>query len=763
MPISREILLTRAMLFFTAFAAVMALVEIAAIGADLAAARDWTGVASQVLFALAFVVLAYGFFVYLLTRIGQLDRRHAHSPAGSEDLETVFTGDAGALAILIPSYKEEPAIVRRTLLSAALQAYPRRRVVLLIDDPCRPDGPGDAANLAIMRGMPSALQAIFDAAGAGCRQADADFRGRFASGAVDPAHEAATLARLNGEAANWFEREIDRYPVRDHGDRLFVTGVLVRCRDDHRRRAQRYALIGSGRALTLPEMTREYGRLAALFRVEFASFERKRYDNLSHASNKAMNLNSYIGLMGKSFVEATDAGSGELVLKEVAAGSGTLTIPAAELLLTLDADSVLLPDYALRLSHLMQQPGNERLAVVQTPYSAFPDAPGVLERVADATTDIQYLVHQGFTRYDATFWVGANALLRRSALEDICTVHMERGHPVRKYIQDRTVIEDTESSIDLADCGWGLHNYPERLAYSATPPDFGSLLIQRRRWANGGLIILPKALRYLRRGPAGWRKAAEALCRVHYLSAIAVANVAMLLVLFGWFERNATIIWLFLCSLPYMILYARDLILCGYRPGDFLRVYALNLLLIPVHLGGAIKSLHQAATGKHAAFGRTPKVTGRTAAAGGYVLAEYALCAGAAITVGINLMNRHFMSAGFAATYVVAYAYAILHYIGVRESLADLRFWLRPTAQPAPALRDNPPSELPALPSEFPSAIPIRPAVAHRALIGHDTQATARPRSRRTAPRKSERFAAGLRMRDGRRVHAERVGGKTVH
>ena len=127
----------------------------------------------------------------------------------------------------------------------------------------------------------------------------------------------------------------------------------------------------------------------------------------------------------------------------------------------------------------------------------------MLERVAGATTDIQYIIHQGFTRYDATYWVGANALLRKTALEDIVTVGEERGFEVRRYIQDRTVIEDTESSIDLVDRDWTLFNYPERLAYSATPPDFGALLIQRRRWANGGLIILPKLLRYLFRRTPG--------------------------------------------------------------------------------------------------------------------------------------------------------------------------------------------------------------------------------------------------------------------
>jgi cellulose synthase (UDP-forming) len=41
---------------------------------------------------------------------------------------------------------------------------------------------------------------------------------------------------------------------------------------------------------------------------------------------------------------------------------------------------------------------------------------------------------------------------------------------VRRYIQDRTVIEDTESSIDLVAHDWTLFNYDERLSYSAPPP-----------------------------------------------------------------------------------------------------------------------------------------------------------------------------------------------------------------------------------------------------------------------------------------------------
>ncbi|MBK0296813.1 glycosyltransferase, partial [Bacillus sp. S34] len=105
-------------------------------------------------------------------------------------------------------------------------------------------------------------------------------------------------------------------------------------------------------------------------------------------------------------------------------------------------------------------------------------------------TDIQHILHQGMSRHNATFWVGANAVIRTRALRDIEEVETVGGFEVKRYVQDRTVIEDTESSVDLGMHGWTLVNYPERLSYSATPPDFGSLIVQRRRWANGGLLIL---------------------------------------------------------------------------------------------------------------------------------------------------------------------------------------------------------------------------------------------------------------------------------
>src|SRR5665647_3667193 len=107
-------------------------------------------------------------------------------------------------------------------------------------------------------------------------------------------------------------------------------------------------------------------RLVWTFEAEITSFERKMYAHLPHDANKAMNLNAYIGLMGRRFRQIeTRLG---IVLRDAAEGddADVMVIPDSDYLLTLDADSVLLREYCLRLVHQMEMHGNERIAVMQT-------------------------------------------------------------------------------------------------------------------------------------------------------------------------------------------------------------------------------------------------------------------------------------------------------------------------------------------------------------------------------------------------------------
>jgi cellulose synthase (UDP-forming) len=378
-----------------------------------------------------------------------------------------------------------------------------------------------------------------------------------------------------------------------------------------------------------------------------------------------MNLNSYIALMGSRISDRhTERGREITQVPDTAPG---LDVPDPDYVLTLDADSLLEPRYTVRLVHFLERAENARVAVAQTPYSAIPNASRRLERIAGATTDIQYVIHQGFTAHGATYWVGANALLRKQALDDIAaTVRDERsGVEFVRYIHDRTVIEDTESSVDLVHRGWDLFNYPARLSYSATPPDFGALVVQRRRWANGGLLILPKLLRVIMRrssrpGPVG------AFMRLHYLVSIAAVNIgliALFLIPFADWYMN---ICLPLSCIAYFALYAHDLRLAGYRARDILRVYALNLMLIPVNLGGVARSIRQAITGKGTPFLRTPKVRDPTMAPALYMATPILLVVALALGGVLNALNGRAMTAVASGANALLLLYAVAAFMGWR-------------------------------------------------------------------------------------------------
>lgn len=408
-----------------------------------------------------------------------------------------------------------------------------------------------------------------------------------------------------------------------------------------------------------------------------------------------MNLNAYISLIGQRW-KMVETAEGIILLEAEDGEAAELEIPDSEYLLTLDADSMLLRDYCIRLVQFLEQEGNESVAVTQTPYSAYRGAPTRIERIAGATTDIQHILHQGMTYYGATFWVGANAVIRKTALDDIVQVETVRGFPIKTYIQDRTVIEDTESSIDIGAKGWTLVNYPERLSYSATPPDFGSLIVQRRRWANGGLLILPKLWNQLGerrrlRQRVLWR---EVALRVNYMASIAWASFGLIFLLAYPYDGRLLSPWVFFAAVPYFAVMGSDLRYSGYRFSDIFRIYGFNLVLLPINLAGVIKSMQQAVTGEKIPFARTPKVADRTAAPGLFVFLPYVIVAFSVWTFWRDFTAHNWGNAAFAAFNAILCSWAIIAYIGIRHSITDMALgvvswlWVDKKPEPKQIVRD---------------------------------------------------------------------------
>src|SRR6478752_786585 len=629
--------------------------------------------------------LALSSLLYLVARQGALYRTRAHRRVPRAVIDDSFDTTLPTMTVLVPSYREEVSTVRKTLLSAVLQEYPFLRVVLLLDDPPNPTSEEHKASLEGARQLSAELTAWLE-----------EPRERFAAtleafetsqlnsydensepSTADKAAAAAEVTALVAEydwAAAWLRTRADEEVIVDHVDRFFADRVLGVLAADFAEVSEALTkALAEDAVIPRHRMLQLHRRLAWTFRGELTWFERKLYSSLSQEVNKAMNLNSYIGLMGHSF-EVKQTPEGKVLAPS--GNSGSLVIPDADFLLTLDADSIILPEYCLRLVYVMTQPENARLAVIQTPYSAFPGSTTRMERLSGATTDLQHIVHQGMSYYGSTFWVGANAVIRKRALDDIVQVEHQGGYEIRRYVMDRTVIEDTESSLDLAIHGWRLLNYPERLSYSATPPDFGSLCIQRRRWANGGLIIMPKlwTLRRTRLKRAENNRAIETLLRINYLASTCWSSAALVLLLVYPFNNRLLSPLVLLAALPYFAAMSSDLKRCGYKRMDIFRVYGFNLILLPVNLAGVVKSIQQAITGRRIPFARTPKVANRTATPLLFAFSPFLIIGWSVWTAWRGYVNGFWGSVIFGAFNASTAAYALVSLVGVRFALVDV--WL---------------------------------------------------------------------------------------
>lgn len=658
---------------------------------------DFRFATEAVFYLLVVTSLTFSALMYLTARQGALYRYRDHTRVPRAELDRHFPPDyAHGITVLVPSYVEELQVIRKTLWSAALQEFGDLRVVLLIDDPPSPSDPARLADLTTTRGIPAEIEREL----APVTTRFEDFARRQAQRLADQGtvsvEDVRLLAAEYVAAAEWLEARADAWPIVDHTDVFFADQVLIGLASELRLNVLALNAAAEQRQAPGAERMAELARrLEWTFRAKLDAFERKTFASLSHEANKAMNLNSYIGLMGRRWNRVSTADG--VVLREAAADEpADLDIPDTEYLLTLDADSMLLRDYCLRLVEFLEEEGNERVAVTQTPYSAYRGAPTRIERIAGATTDIQHTLHQGMTYYGATFWVGANAVIRKRALDDICEVEMVGGFPIKTYIQDRTVIEDTESSIDIGTHGWSLVNYPERLSYSATPPDFGSLIVQRRRWANGGLLILRKFMeqlgeRHRRNERILWR---EVALRVNYMASIAWASFGLIFLLAYPYDGRLLSPWVFLAAVPYFLLMGSDLRYSGYRFIDIFRIYGFNLVLLPINLAGVLKSIQQALTGEKIPFARTPKVAGRTAAPGLYVLFPFLIVAFSVFTFWRDFSAQNWGNAAFAALNAVLCAWAIMAYIGIANSITDMVLgvvnwlWVEPRAKPKKKVAD---------------------------------------------------------------------------
>ena len=664
-------------IFFTALAWIGYLVEQ---GVRLNSIEITTQILAESFVYLATVtMLALSCLAYLISRLGHYERIKNHRRVPRSTIEDFLEDKHPSLTVLVPSYREEERVNRYTLLSAGLQEYPALKIVLLLDDPPNTDDAEHLRQLQQSRQLTVQLNDQLRVPYLKFTRALKTFESNNNEAIGITPKALNELAAYYDDAADWFTQERQSLNKEDHVDEFFANDLLQRMAVDLHTTANalRAAAEDPDAYLSRQRVKHLYTRLVNIFQAEFSSFERKQYASLSHEPNKAMNLNSYIGLMGGSYCSAPSPRGP--VLLPAGEQIPDLVVPDSDYLLTLDADSILLPEYCLRLIYIMEQKENARIAVSQTPYKSFRGATSKIERIASATTDIQHVVHQGLEKHHASFWVGANAIIRKSALMELEEQEDEGGFLIKRFINDRTVIEDTESSINLRARGWEIYNYPERLSYSATPPDFGTLAIQRQRWANGGLIIFPTLIKLWRRKTQGQQRisATEFLLRATYLASIAWTSISLCVLFFYPFEDGLLSRAAILTALPYFLCMTFDLKWLGYRKRDIFQIYGLNLLLLPINIAGTIQSVVQIIGGHKLAFARTPKIQNRTPGPLTYLLIPLVLIVWSIWTLRNDVIQQDITHLILNLINLTMLTFACLAFIGLKQFFVDIFYNLR--------------------------------------------------------------------------------------
>ena len=145
-----------------------------------------------------------------------------------------------------------------------------------------------------------------------------------------------------------------------------------------------------------------------------------------------------------------------------------------------DADHVPAQDFLTETVGFFGQ--DDKLFLVQTPH--FFLNPDPIERNIGAAgmpaeNEMFYgLVQKGLDKWNAAFFCGSAAVLRRQALEEVGGFH------------GSSVTEDAETALELHSHGWNSVYVQKPLIAGLQPETFESFIGQRSRWARGMAQIL---------------------------------------------------------------------------------------------------------------------------------------------------------------------------------------------------------------------------------------------------------------------------------
>ncbi len=164
---------------------------------------------------------------------------------------------------------------------------------------------------------------------------------------------------------------------------------------------------------------------------------------------------------------------------------------SGELILILDADHAPTVDFLRSTVGFFQRdPG---LFLVQTPHFFVNPDPveynlRTFDRMPGENEMFYYSIQPGLDRWNASFFCGSAAVLRRTALQEVGGLAGE------------TITEDCETALELHSRGWRSAYLPRPLIAGLQPETFSTFIAQRSRWAQGMIQLFILKNPWLKRG-----------------------------------------------------------------------------------------------------------------------------------------------------------------------------------------------------------------------------------------------------------------------
>lgn len=239
----------------------------------------------------------------------------------------------------------------------------------------------------------------------------------------------------------------------------------------------------------------------------------------------------------------------------------------AEFLLVLDADHIVLPQFLERTLGYFDDPA---VAFVQTPQSFYNTDSFLFRRargIAAGWWELKIFFHctqLAKNRWNASFFCGSSAVLRRSAIDDV------------GGFATSTLTEDIHTSVLIHAKGWRSLYIPERLAFGLEAQNLKQYYSQRRRWAAGSVSLLFRTpdSPLIKRGLTISQ-------RLNYINAATLHTVGI--------QR---LFYLFLPLLTLVTLRGPVIIPISYYGIAFLAYFALSLTMAYIYGRGGHHLLH---------------------------------------------------------------------------------------------------------------------------------------------------------------------------